>query len=79
MIILLKERKTKMKEEFKLSEKVVYNPYGIDWISKRNAKEFIRLLKKYDKNKLFGNDFIVISKKDLDKLSGFEEEKNENI
>lgn len=41
--------------------------------NEEDIKDFIRRIKCYDKNKLLGKDFIVISIKDLDEISGFEE------
>lgn len=35
-----------------------------------DIKEFIKKLRNYDKNKLMGKDFILISKDDLNKLLG---------
>jgi len=33
-----------MGKEFKLDEKIVFNPKGINWVSEKNIKEFIKNL-----------------------------------
>ena len=64
------------KEKFNLSEfiidydgkKAMHILYPV--LPQGRVKEWISILKKYNKNKLMGKDFILISIKDFNKLTG---------
>lgn len=61
-----------VEEEFCLSNEriITRDTDSFPCYSEKDIKKLIKIVKAYDKNKLFGNDFIVISKLDFNKLLG---------
>ena len=56
------------KRSFNLSSKEI--PIGTGFFAKSNVKEFVKVLKGYNKNRLMGSDFVVISFKNLNDIVG---------